>query len=65
MEALLPASSAPHGDIGIWHETFRVRAGEYEAIYGNMPRFGLAAAGEHRGLGLGVAGPRARIGAAA
>ena len=27
--------------IGIWHETFRVRAGEYEAVYGNMPVFGL------------------------
>src|SRR3712207_3915217 len=26
------------GDVGIWHETYRVRAGEYEAIYGNMPR---------------------------
>ena len=22
------------GDVGIWHETFRVRAGEYEAVYG-------------------------------
>lgn len=29
---------------GIWHETFLVRAGEYEAIYGNMPPFGLAKA---------------------
>ena len=35
------------GEVGIWHETFRVRAGEYEAIYGNMPVFGLAAAGRH------------------
>jgi hypothetical protein len=34
------------GDVGIWHETYRVRAGEYEAIYGNMPRVGLAGAGE-------------------
>jgi hypothetical protein len=32
---------------GIWHETFLVRAGEYEAIYGNMPRYGLALAGQH------------------
>ena len=39
------------GDVGIWHETFQVRAGEYECIYGNMPRFGLANAGEHRALG--------------
>ena len=29
------------GRTGIWHETFLVRAGEYEAIYTNMPTFGL------------------------
>ena len=34
-----------NGDIGIWHETYRVRAGEYEAIYNNMPAFGLGKAG--------------------
>ena len=39
------------GDIGIWHETYKVRAGEYEAIYGNMPRVGLGKFGEHRPLG--------------
>src|SRR3954468_1572504 len=39
------------GDVGIWHETYRVRAGEYETIYGNMPRVGLARVGEHRTLG--------------
>jgi len=30
--------------VGIWHETYAVRAGEYECIYGNMPPFGLARA---------------------
>jgi hypothetical protein len=30
--------------VGIWHETFLVRNGEYEAIYGNMPAYGLAKA---------------------
>lgn len=30
---------------GIWHETYLVRAGEYEAVYGNMPPHGLAKAG--------------------
>jgi Domain of unknown function (DUF4188) len=30
---------------GIWHETYLVRAGEYEAIYGNMTPFGLGKAG--------------------
>lgn len=35
------------GSVGIWHETYLVQPGQYEAIYGNMPRFGLAAAAEH------------------
>lgn len=38
------------GDVGIWHETYLVREGEYEAMYGNMPRFGLAVAGSHHPL---------------
>jgi len=33
------------GRTGIWHETFMVKAGEYEAIYGNMPPIGLGKAG--------------------
>jgi hypothetical protein len=49
------------GDVGIWHETYRVRAGEYEAIYGNMPRIGLALAGEHAPLGSTTSAAR-RIG---
>ncbi|MEX1279332.1 MAG: DUF4188 domain-containing protein [Acidimicrobiia bacterium] len=36
-----------NGAIGIWHETYLVSAGSFEAIYGNMPRMGLAAAGDH------------------
>ena len=32
------------GDVGIWHETYQVRAGEYESIYSGMPPFGLGAA---------------------
>jgi len=39
------------GDVGIWHETYCVRAGEYEAVYGNMPRVGLANVAEHVPLG--------------
>ncbi|CAN5557969.1 DUF4188 domain-containing protein [soil metagenome] len=35
-----------NGDVGIWHETYKVRAGEYECIYNNMPRFGLGKAGK-------------------
>ena len=33
------------GDVGIWHETYRIAPGHYEAVYGNMPAFGLGAAG--------------------
>ena len=33
------------GDCGIWHETYRVRNGEYEAVYSGMPEFGLGGAG--------------------
>jgi Domain of unknown function (DUF4188) len=30
---------------GIWHETFLVKDGQYEAVYGNMPPHGLGKAG--------------------
>lgn len=33
-----------NGDVGIWHETYRVRRGDYECVYNNMPLFGLAKA---------------------
>jgi hypothetical protein len=35
---------ASNGDVGIWHETYRVRPGDYECVYNNMPLFGLAKA---------------------
>ncbi|WP_019498631.1 DUF4188 domain-containing protein [Pseudanabaena sp. PCC 6802] len=35
------------GSVGIWHETYLIQPGQYEAIYGNMPAFGLAAATNH------------------
>ncbi len=53
------------GDVGIWHETYRVQAGAYESIYGNMPRVGLAAAGEHTAVGSSGQSAARRIGAAA
>jgi hypothetical protein len=33
------------GVVGVFHETYLVSAGKYEAVYVNMPRFGLALAG--------------------
>jgi hypothetical protein len=35
------------GSVGIWHESYQVAAGQYESIYANMPRFGLALAGTY------------------
>lgn len=35
-----------NGDVGIWHETFKVREGEYECIYHGMPKYGLGKIGE-------------------
>ena len=37
-------SVGSNGDVGIWHETYRVRPGDFECVYHNMPRFGLARA---------------------
>lgn len=53
------------GDVGIWHETYVVRAGEYEAIYGAMPRHGLAAAGRHVPIAEARDSARGRLGAGA
>ncbi|MDQ6603944.1 MAG: DUF4188 domain-containing protein [Chloroflexota bacterium] len=35
------------GSVGIWHETYQVAAGQYEAVYNNMPVYGLAKATDH------------------
>lgn len=51
------------GDVGIWHETFQVKAGQYETIYGNMPRFGLASAGKHMPTSEVGQSARRRLGA--
>ncbi len=45
--------TAGSGDVGIWHETYVVPAGNYEGIYSDMPRFGMAVAGEHVPVGKG------------
>jgi hypothetical protein len=35
-----------NGDVGIWHETYRVHPGEAESVYVNMAPFGLGRAGQ-------------------
>jgi len=37
---------ASRGDVGIWHETYIVKPGQYEAIYSGMPPTGLGKAGK-------------------
>lgn len=49
------------GDVGIFHETYRVAPGAYEALYSNMPVMGLAAAGEHLPVARRGDTARARI----
>ena len=34
------------GDVGIWHETYVIKEGQYESIYHNMPPFGLGRVGQ-------------------
>jgi hypothetical protein len=34
------------GHVGIWHETFLVKSGQYESVYSGMPPFGLGRASE-------------------
>jgi hypothetical protein len=38
-------ASEDRAGAGIWHETFKVKAGDYEAIYQNTPPMGLQNAG--------------------
>lgn len=51
LSAHLPAWQAfntavgSNGDVGIWHETYVVQPGRYEAFYNNMPPYGLGVAG--------------------
>lgn len=53
------------GDVGIWHETCRVRAGGYDCIYSGMPPFGLAKAGTTLDVAGSIDSARDRIEAAA
>ncbi len=34
------------GDVGIWHETYLIKAGQYEAVYSGMPAHGLGRVGQ-------------------
>lgn len=49
------------GTVGIWHETYLVEPGKYECFYGNMPRFGLAAAAQLVPAEGGLASAKSRL----
>ena len=53
------------GDVGIWHETYLVKAGQYEAIYSGMPPMGLALAGHRSVVADTTDSARDRLGQAA
>jgi Domain of unknown function (DUF4188) len=40
-----------NGDVGIWHETYIVKRGNYENIYNNMPPFGFGRVGKLEPVG--------------
>ena len=50
-------SLAGSGDVGVWHETYLTGPGRVEAVYSDMPAFGLAAATTH--VPVGEVGNRA------
>jgi hypothetical protein len=53
-----------NGSVGIWHETYTVTPGQYESVYVNMPRFGLASAAQHLPATGQLENARSRIGKA-
>ena len=53
------------GDVGIWHETYLVRAGEYETFYSGMPLIGLAKAGTRSAVTAETDSARDRLGVSA
>jgi hypothetical protein len=53
------------GDVSIWHETYLIRAGEYENIYSGMPLMGLGKAARLADISAGTDAARGRLGAVA
>ncbi|MRX71242.1 DUF4188 domain-containing protein [Bacillus lacus] len=47
--------------VGIYHETFQLKAGSYESIYVNMPQYGLSKALQHIPISHGMHSARERL----
>ncbi len=58
-------AAAASGAVGIWHETYRVAADAYEAVYVNLPPHGQGQAGRLVDATGSRATARGRLGAAA
>lgn len=53
--------AASRGDVGIWHETYRIGTGQYEAIYSGMPARGLGKVSELQAVAGGGESARERM----
>lgn len=53
------------GDVGVFHETYRIAPGQYECVYVDMPRFGLGAVEELKPAAGALAGAEGRMKAGA
>ena len=49
------------GDVGVWHETYRVSPGRYENIYVDMPPFGLGEVGARQPAGGPLSSAKGRV----
>jgi hypothetical protein len=47
--------------VGIYHETYLVKKGQYESIYGNMPKFGLGKVFGTKSISASVNSARKRL----
>ncbi|MGE6630614.1 DUF4188 domain-containing protein [Bacillus sp. NPDC077027] len=47
--------------VGIYHETYQIKAGSYESIYANMPLYGIGKAQKHIVVGAGRHSARERL----
>jgi hypothetical protein len=50
-------------DLGVWHELYTIRPGDFEGVYVNMPRFGMAGGSEHLPVGDGMRTSKQRMAA--
>ncbi len=58
-------AGASRGDVGIWHETYVVKPGQYEAVYSGMPAYGLGRVGKLMPASGRMEHARERLGAGA